>query len=104
VRSIGGYARLADYPSSSPLSGSNQVAAALVDRIALEPRHCVGDSRMEVLSPRSGDASKQRLAHQFMGEGEWLVGLLGARDDYSQLLYLLDDGEKFVNVDLGDCA
>src|SRR5260370_4691049 len=35
-----------------------------------------------------------------MGEGERLLGSLGAGDDYSHLLRLLDDGEKFVNVDL----
>ena len=37
-----------------------------------------------------------------MGEGERLLGPLGARDDYSHPLRLLDDGEKFVNVDLAD--
>jgi hypothetical protein len=37
-----------------------------------------------------------------MGEGEGLLGALGARDDYSHLLCLLDDGEEFVKVDLAD--
>src|SRR5882762_8168947 len=37
-----------------------------------------------------------------MGERERLLGSLGARDDYSHLLCLLDNGEKFVNVDLAD--
>src|SRR5690348_2359121 len=35
-----------------------------------------------------------------MSEGERLLGSLGAGDDYSHLLRLLDDGEKFINVDL----
>src|SRR5580692_3820919 len=35
-----------------------------------------------------------------MGEGEGLLGSLGAGDDYSHLLRLLDGGEKFVDVDL----
>src|SRR5260370_22983493 len=37
-----------------------------------------------------------------MGEGEWLLRQLGARDDYSHLLRLLNDAEKFVNVDVAD--
>src|SRR5438132_13652052 len=36
-----------------------------------------------------------------MGEGEWLLRRLGG-DDYSHLLRLLDNGEKFVNVELAD--
>src|ERR1700730_8980129 len=39
-----------------------------------------------------------------MGEGEWLLLPLGVRDDYSHPLRLLDDGEKFVDVDLADRA
>src|SRR6266481_3630966 len=37
-----------------------------------------------------------------MGEGERLLGSLGARHNYSHPLRLLDHGEKFVNVDLAD--
>ena len=54
------------------------------------------------LSAGSRDAGKQRLTHKFMGEDERPRKSLGARDDYSRLLRLLDDGEKFVNVDLAD--
>src|SRR5712691_10692122 len=37
-----------------------------------------------------------------MGESKRLLESLGVRDDYSHLLGPLDDGEKFVNVDLAD--
>src|SRR5260370_4272590 len=37
-----------------------------------------------------------------MGEGERLLRSFGASDDYPHLLRLLEDGEKFVNVDLAD--
>src|SRR5258708_297963 len=37
-----------------------------------------------------------------MSEGKWLLRPLGTRDDYSHLLRLLHDAEKFVNVDQAD--
>src|SRR6266404_257969 len=37
-----------------------------------------------------------------MGEGEGVLGPLGARDDYSHPLRLLEDGEESVNVDLAN--
>ena len=77
-------------------------ASALADIIGMEPRDRVGDAGMQVLSARSRDAGKQRLTHKFMREGEWVLGRFGARDDYSHLLRLLDDGEQFVNVDLAN--
>src|SRR5260370_21672570 len=39
-----------------------------------------------------------------MREGEGPLGSLRARDDYLQLLRLLDDGEEFVTVDLADLS
>src|SRR5882672_10255327 len=39
-----------------------------------------------------------------MGEGERLVWTLGAGDDYSHLLRLLEDSKEFVNVDFADLS
>src|SRR5580704_6665423 len=63
-----------------------------LDGPAIEPFDRIGDGRMQVLSARGRDAGKERLPHKFMGEFEWLLGSLGARDDYSHPLRLLDDG------------
>ena len=68
----------------------------------MEPRDRVGDAGMQVLPARSRDAGQQRLTHEFVGEDERPPKSLGARDDYSHLLRLLDDGEKFVHLDLAD--
>src|SRR5882724_5455222 len=78
--------------------------ARTLDGTGIEPLDRIGDNGMQVLSARGRDAGKQRLTHQFMGEGERLLGSLGARDNYSHLLRLLDGGEKFVNVDLTDLS
>ncbi len=77
-------------------------AGALVDRPGIESLDRVGDARVQLFVARDRNASKQRLPHEFMCEGEGRLGSFGARNDYSHMLGFLDDGEEFVNVDLGD--
>ena len=57
---------------------------------------------MQSLSTGGRDAGKQRLTHEFMREGVGPLRSVGAWDDYSHLLRLLDRGEKLFNVDLAD--
>jgi hypothetical protein len=78
----------------------NDLPGALFDGTGTEPLDRIGDTGVQALFARGRDAGKQSLSHKFMGEGERLFGSLGARDDYSHLLRLIDDGEKFVYVDL----
>src|SRR5260370_35160327 len=78
------------------------LSRALVDETRIKPLDRVGDSDVHLLFARSRQAGQQRLTHAFVGEGERLLGSLGARDDYSHLLRLPADGEEFVNVDLSD--
>jgi hypothetical protein len=68
----------------------------------MEPRDRVGYAGVQLLPARARDAGKQCLTNKFMSEGERPLWSLGARDDYSHPLRLLDDGEKFVNVALAD--
>src|SRR5271156_4650390 len=77
--------------------------SVLIDGTWIQPLDCFSDARVQELSARGRDAGQQSLPHQFMGEGKRLFRSLGARDYYSHLLRLLDDGEEFVNVDLADC-
>src|ERR1039457_131886 len=80
------------------------LAGGFVDGTGRELLDFLGDSRVQVLSTRRRNACKQSLAHEFVGESERPLGSLGARDNYSHLLGLLDDGEKFVNVSLADAG
>src|ERR1700730_1640125 len=75
---------------------------AFADGIGMEPLDRLCDADMQLLPAEVRDARKYGLTHKFMGEGERLLGACGARDDYPHLLRLLDDGEKFVNVDQAD--
>src|SRR5216684_396579 len=78
------------------------LASTRVDAAATEPLDSVGHSRVQLLPARAGDVGEQRLPHEFMGEGEGPLRSFGARHDYSHLLRLIDDVEKFVNVDFAD--
>jgi hypothetical protein len=82
----------------------NDISCAFVFRTGIEPLDGFSDARVQALFARGRDTGKQSLSHKFVREGERLFRSLGARDDYSHLLRLLDDGEKFVNIDLADCS
>src|SRR6202167_6683167 len=77
---------------------------ALVAETRIHPLDRVRDCRVHLFFVRTRDAGQQRLTHEFMGEGERLLGSLGAGDDYSHLLRFLDGGEEFVNLDLADLS
>ncbi len=68
----------------------SDLPGALVDGTGIEPLDRLGDAGVQSLSAGGRDAGKQRLTHEFMGEGERPLRSLGARDDYSHLLRLLD--------------
>src|SRR5580692_11130617 len=78
----------------------SDLPGALIDGTGIDQLDRVDDAGVQPLPAWGRDACKQGLTHKLMGEGERLVGSLGAGDDYSHLLRLLDDGEKLVNVDL----
>src|SRR6266851_7097019 len=73
------------------------LSGALVGGVSIELLDRVGDAGVQELLAGRRDAGEQRLTNEFMGEGERCFRLLGTRGDYSHLLRLLDDGEKFVN-------
>src|ERR1700732_4608459 len=77
-------------------------SGALADGTGVESLDRLGDAGMQVLLARDRNAGDQRLTDKFMGEGERLLGSIGARHDYSHLLRLLDCVEEFVNVDPAD--
>src|SRR5260370_20516838 len=78
----------------------SNLACALVDSTGIDQLDRVGDRGVQLLCARARDIGKQRLTHKFMGEGKRLLGSLGAGNDYSHLLRLLDDGKEFVDIDL----
>src|SRR5271169_4513096 len=78
------------------------VSGALVGNAGIELLDRIGDTGMQSLLARGRDARKQGLTYEFMGKGKRPLWPLGARDDDSYVLRLLDDGKQFVNVDLAD--
>ena len=48
----------------------SDLSGALVDGTGIEPLDRVGDAGVQSLSARGRDAGKQRLTHEFMGEGK----------------------------------
>src|SRR5258708_8120262 len=82
----------------------SDVGGVFVDGTRIELLDRVSNSRMKLLLTRCCDVGKERLPYKFVRKREWLLRPLGAWDDYSHLLGLLDDCEEFVNVDLADRA
>src|SRR5258706_8274816 len=78
------------------------VTGALLDASGIELLDRVGDTSVQSLLACSRDARKQGLTHQFMAEGKWPLRSLGARDNDSHPLRLLDDVEKIVSVVFAD--
>src|SRR5947209_6581475 len=80
----------------------SDLSGALACGVAVELLDRVSGASVHQLLTRRRDAGKQRLTNEFMGEGEKGFPLFGAREDYSHLLRLLDDGEELVNLHLAD--
>src|ERR1700730_1741324 len=95
-------------PTNQPMPGSERscfeemardLAGAFADCTRIGQLDRVGDARMQLLLTWGRNAHKQRLTYKLVGEGKRLLRSLRARDDYSHLLRLFDDGKKIVNVD-----
>src|SRR5271168_2112249 len=82
----------------------SDISGALVDGTGIDQLNRIGDSRVQALSAWARDVSKQCLTDKFMAEGKWPLRAFGAGDDHSHPLRLLDDVEKFVNIDLANRA